>query len=137
MRIIPEYTKSGIRQEAEAIGLGYARGPEAIESGSALRQFHTPPATWEAKPAERFPLHVTRKWIGNSSTIAAKHYLQVTDEHFALAAHGAEPETAQKATQNPAQQVLATGGMTRMRKCAKPLIYRPMRANAKRCEAGK
>ncbi len=27
-------------------------------------------------------MHVVCRWIGNSQPIAAKHYLQVTDEHF-------------------------------------------------------
>lgn len=29
-----------------------------------------------------FPLHVVCDWIGNSATIAQKHYLQVTDSDF-------------------------------------------------------
>ncbi len=37
--------------------------------------------------AETFPLHVVTAWLGNSQLIAAKHYLQVTDEHFAKATH--------------------------------------------------
>jgi hypothetical protein len=30
--------------------------------------------------AESFPSHVVCAWIGNSETVAAKHYLQVTDD---------------------------------------------------------
>ena len=46
--------------------------------------------------------------IGNSSQIAAKHYLQVTDEHFDRAA-GFMPngEAAPKAAHNAAQQTHA------------------------------
>ncbi|MEX0775685.1 MAG: hypothetical protein WD042_08205 [Phycisphaeraceae bacterium] len=40
--------------------------------------FHNLRATRETELAEHFPLHVTCAWIGNSSAIAAKHYLQVT-----------------------------------------------------------
>ena len=40
---------------------------------------------------ESFPSHVVCAWIGNSRAVAAKHYLQVTDEHFS------------KAVQNPVQ----------------------------------
>ena len=40
-------------------------------------------ATRETELAERWPVHVVCKWIGNSQLVAAKHYLQVTDEHFA------------------------------------------------------
>jgi integrase len=49
-------------------------------------------STRETELAERFPMHVVCAWIGNSETIAAKHYLQVTDEHYA------------QAVQNPVQQ---------------------------------
>jgi hypothetical protein len=40
-------------------------------------------ATRETELAEQFPMHVVCEWIGNSQAVAAKHYLQVTDEHFA------------------------------------------------------
>ena len=44
-------------------------------------------ATRETELAETFPLHVVVAWLGNSQLVAAKHYLQVTDEHFAKATH--------------------------------------------------
>jgi len=34
---------------------------------------------------ERFPSHVVCAWLGNSVETARKHYLQVTDDHFAQA----------------------------------------------------
>ena len=34
-------------------------------------------------------MHVVCQWIGNSQPIAAKHYLQVTDDHFAKALRNA------------------------------------------------
>jgi hypothetical protein len=37
-------------------------------------------------------MHVVCQWIGNTEAIAAKHYLQVTDDHFS------------KAVRNPVQQ---------------------------------
>lgn len=40
---------------------------------------------------ERFPTHVVCAWLGNTVPVAAKHYLQVTDEHY------------EKAVQNPVQ----------------------------------
>jgi hypothetical protein len=49
-------------------------------------------STRETELAESFPIHVVCEWIGNSQAVAAKHYLQVTDEHFG------------KAVQNPVQQ---------------------------------
>jgi hypothetical protein len=44
--------------------------------------FHNLRATRETELAESFPMHVVCNWIGNSQLIAAKHYLQTTDEHF-------------------------------------------------------
>jgi len=49
------------------------------------RPWHNMRATRQTELAERYPLHVVCQWMGNSSAIAAKHYLQVTDEHFATA----------------------------------------------------
>ncbi|MEM6260746.1 MAG: integrase, partial [Planctomycetota bacterium] len=40
----------------------------------------------ETELAERFPLHVVTAWLGNSATVAQKHYLQVTEAHIAEAA---------------------------------------------------
>lgn len=54
-------------------------------------------STRETELAEQFPIHVVCEWIGNSRAVAAKHYLQVTDEHF------------RKATQNPTQTVHDNG----------------------------
>ena len=39
-------------------------------------------STRESELAETFPMHVVCAWIGNSQPVAAKHYLQITDEHF-------------------------------------------------------
>lgn len=46
-------------------------------------------STRETELAEEYPVHVAAAWIGNSVAIAAKHYLQVTDEHFEQAAQNA------------------------------------------------
>ena len=61
------------------------------------------------------------EWLGNSATIADKHYLQITDEHYSNAIAGATNQNdaesdalvaqrIEKAAQNAAQQVAATGG---------------------------
>lgn len=55
------------------------------------KPFQNMRSTRETELAETFPLHVVTAWLGNSEPVARKHYLQVTDEHFA------------KATQNPTQ----------------------------------
>ena len=40
-------------------------------------------STRQTELEELFPSHVVCAWLGNSPRVAAKHYLQVTDEHFA------------------------------------------------------
>jgi len=62
------------------------------------RLFQNLRASRETELTAQFPLHVVTAWIGNSAAVAARHYLQVTDEHFAQAAHF------------PAQSAAATGG---------------------------
>ena len=57
-------------------------------------------STRQTELAETFPSHVVCSWLGNSEVVASKHYLQVTDEHFARAIEGA--------AQNPAQYTSAT-----------------------------
>jgi integrase len=44
-------------------------------------------ASRETDLAGKFPIHVVCAWIGNSVSVAMRHYLQVTDEHFASAAN--------------------------------------------------
>jgi integrase len=56
-------------------------------------------STRQTELAEWLPPHVVCAWIGNSRAIAAKHYLQVTDQHYAAAARG---PAAQFAAQSPA-----------------------------------
>ncbi len=38
---------------------------------------------------ERFPSHVVNSWLGHSTRVAEKHYLQVTDDHWQRANGGA------------------------------------------------
>ena len=57
-------------------------------------------STRETELAETYPLHVVCAWIGNSQPVAAKHYLQVTDEHFSSASRGTDvPKEGHKMTQ--------------------------------------
>ena len=54
--------------------------------------FHNLRARRQTELTARFPLHVVCEWIGNSAPIADKHYLQVTDDHYADAATTTTPE---------------------------------------------
>ena len=73
-------------------------------------------STRETELAEQFPLHVVCRWIGNSQPVAAKHYLQVTDEYFPRAVRGdAESDAGNgqsdvKARQNPTLHSAAANG---------------------------
>ncbi|HMO94407.1 MAG TPA: phage integrase SAM-like domain-containing protein [Pirellulaceae bacterium] len=40
---------------------------------------------------EQFPDHVINSWLGHSSAVASKHYLQVTDDHWASAVSFGSP----------------------------------------------
>jgi integrase len=77
------------------------------------RLFHNLRASRETELTEEFPLHVVCSWIGNSAIIAAKHYLQVTDAHFAKAAvRGhleASDETSQKSGAECGAQDVVSG----------------------------
>lgn len=64
--------------------------------------FHNLRSTRETELAESYPLHVVCAWIGNSQPVAAKHYLQVTDDHVARAVAGDD-----KTAHNSAQQASA------------------------------
>ncbi len=46
------------------------------------RLFHNMRATRETELVKQFPIHVATAWIGNSPTIALKHYLRVTEDDF-------------------------------------------------------
>jgi integrase len=65
-----------------------------------LKLFQNLGSTRETELAERFPMHVICAWIGNTRAVAAKHYLQVTDQHYTRAL---------EALQNPVQQPSASG----------------------------
>jgi len=54
--------------------------------------FHNLRGTRQTELEESFPSHVVCTWLGNSQDVARRHYLQVTEDHFA------------KAVQNPVQQ---------------------------------
>ena len=52
-------------------------------------------------------MHVVCSWIGNSEAVAAKHYLQVTDKHFARAAttEAVQPSAARARTASQVENV--------------------------------
>ena len=71
------------------------------------RTFSNLRASRETELAAKYPIHVVCAWLGNSPTIAGKHYLQVTDADFEAAARGGAESDA-SAVQNPMQHTPAT-----------------------------
>ena len=68
-------------------------------------------STRETELAESYPLHVVTAWIGNSELVAAKHFLQLTDDHFTRA-------TSDDTAQNAAQKLHEAAGNYRKEKPA-------------------
>jgi hypothetical protein len=66
-------------------------------------------ASRETELAAEFPIHVVTAWLGNSPSVATKHYLQVTDADFARALRGAA-KCGAAALQNAVQQAAAPSG---------------------------
>ena len=52
------------------------------------RLFQNLRASRQTELANEYPIHVVFERMGNSQLVAAKHYLQVTDEHFVQATYG-------------------------------------------------
>jgi len=73
------------------------------------RLFHSLRASCETDLVRQFPLPVVAKWLGNTSMIALRHYVDVTDEHFRQAADMAKSPAIIPAI-NPAMQTPATTG---------------------------
>jgi integrase len=59
--------------------------------------FHNLRATRQTELEGSFPSHVVCSWLGNTKATADKHYLMVTDDHFAQAATKAAHNAAQMA----------------------------------------
>ncbi len=69
------------------------------------RLFHNLRASRETELVESYPVQVVTSWLGNTPTIAMRHYLMTTDAHFEAAIRGGGKD--EKAAQNPAQQLHA------------------------------
>ena len=76
------------------------------------KPFQNMRSTRETELAEEHPMHVICAWIGNSEPVARKHYLQITDAHFAKAAEskggGKLDPGPRNPTHNPTQYTRAT-----------------------------
>jgi len=85
----------------KSAGMMYRKAVESAMRSAGVKPwpklFQNCRASRETELAERYPVQVICQWIGNSPAVAAKHYLQVTEDHYAQAA-------AQETAHNPAQQ---------------------------------
>ncbi|MFM7931080.1 MAG: hypothetical protein ACKO9Q_25505, partial [Pirellula sp.] len=70
--------------------------------------FHALRSSRETELAQDFPIHVVTAWLGNTPTIAMRHYLLTTDADFERAAGG--KTRTEKAVQIPVQHAQETGG---------------------------
>lgn len=61
-------------------------------------------STRETELAEDYPMHVVCAWIGNSQPIAQKHYLQITDAHFAKSGAESGAAHSRREAQEPEQR---------------------------------
>ena len=68
------------------------------------RLFHNMRASCESDLAREYPITTVCKWIGNTVSIAAKHYIQVVDGDFQRAASSGKP-TAQNTARITAQSM--------------------------------
>ena len=94
------------------------------------RLFHNLRASCETDLMASHPIHVVTAWLGNTPTVALKHYLQVLDTDFEKAAKGGA-ESGAVGEQNAVQS--RTGGkcleMTRTPQAATPVgVGRPLSA---------
>ena len=58
--------------------------------------FHNLRASRETELVEKYPVQVVTSWLGNTPSVALRHYLMTTDDHFAAAVKG-ETNAAQHA----------------------------------------
>ena len=65
-------------------------------------------ASRETELVELYPVQAVTGWLGNSPSVAMRHYLMTTDEHFQSATEGEQNITTPKALQKAAQSVHET-----------------------------
>jgi hypothetical protein len=68
------------------------------------RLFQNLRASRETELVDRFPVQTVVNWLGNTPTVALKHYLMTPNDHFERAVRGGH-ESANETTQKTTQQV--------------------------------
>ncbi|MCE9607586.1 MAG: site-specific integrase [Planctomycetia bacterium] len=98
-----EFVVMSYRSIKQNLGTQFKRIIERAGLEPWPKLFQNLRSTRETELMESFPAHVVCAWIGNSEAVARKHYLQVTDDHFAKASG-----QAVKPVQNTVQQSAET-----------------------------
>ena len=75
-------------------------------------------STRQTELEETFPSHVVCEWIGNSRAVAAKHYLQVTEDHFLKALQNALQQRPAMRRNDSKTDIDANGKTTELRSYA-------------------
>ncbi|NLS95900.1 MAG: tyrosine-type recombinase/integrase [Planctomycetaceae bacterium] len=81
------------------------------------RLWHNLRASCESDLAREYPIATVCKWIGNTVTIAARHYIQVTDADFDRACAATD-----EATQNPTYTAHVRPGIDSLPKSKDPVF---------------
>lgn len=89
--VITRYRDKGVNLRTQAHRIIKRAGLDPWE-----KVFQNLRSTRETELVETFPLHVVTYWLGNSELVAARHYLQTTDEHYDRAIGKAAQNAAQK-----------------------------------------
>ena len=81
-----EYVITRYRSAAQNLRTQFGRILKRAGVEPWPRLFQNLRASRETELANKYPLHVVTAWLGNTPTVAEKHYLQTTEEHFRQAA---------------------------------------------------
>lgn len=81
------------------------------------RLWHNLRASRETELANDYPIHVAAEWLGNSPAIAAKHYLTVTNDHYAQAIEKVGQGVGQQVGQQVPESTDDTGKEPQRKPC--------------------
>ena len=104
--VVDESFRKGALTEAGWLNANLRTTFEKIVRRAGLetwpRLFHNLRASRETELVDAYPVQVVTSWLGNTPSVAMRHYLMTTDEHFEAAIRGDD-----KAAQKTAQQAHA------------------------------
>lgn len=90
-------------------------------------------ASRDTELREQFPSHVVDEWIGHCEDIAKRHYLMVTDDHFAKAVT-TKPETPVRKPVRYGIESSRTASQSKSGESPKSLPCKEKRSHAETCD---